>query len=380
MKVILRDKMLTSVNERRLTGARIQPSRLVSALLLLACALPMQSLAQSSTVKRVAYLSTLAEKDAASRIGAIAERVDARWPVAQRPGAAKVEYRTFRYDLPAARASATESEADRAKRNDQIRDRNDKTIAEMMAWAPDVVFAPGALPAKAAAKANANVPVVFGCKCNPLPDGWDLVKTPARPERNLTGFTRYHIEMVGEEGPRRLNLHRKRIEMLQKASPGQVRRIGAIYGDDYDETKWRYADAARELGVEWVKVKLTEGSIENLPALLKASGVDAGLVLADTFLDKHSARLVKAAAMAPLPVMFPWDEADSGAWMHYGTVVDVPDKAAEYIVNLLQGRKVADYPVEFPKQMELAVNFRTAKAHHWEFPRHFLLLVDRVIE
>ena len=81
-----------------------------------------------------------------------------------------------------------------------------------------------------------------------------------------------------------------------------------------------------------------------------------------------------------VPVMFPWDEADAGAWMHYGTVVDVPEKAAEYIVHILQGRKVRDYPVEFPKRMELAVNFRTARAHGWEFPRGFLLLVDRAIE
>ncbi|MEO7741564.1 MAG: ABC transporter substrate binding protein [Usitatibacter sp.] len=349
-------------------------------LLLLACAMPLQAPAQAPPAKRVAYLSTLAEKEAGARIAAVAERVDARWPASARPGAVKVEYRTFRYELPAARASATEPEAERTRRNEEIRERNDQRIAEMMAWTPDVVFAPGALPAKAAAKANATVPVVFGCKCNPLPDGWDLVKDPTRPERNLTGFTRYHIEMVGEEGPRRLNLHRKRIELLQKASAKPVRRIGAIYGDDYDENKWRYAEAARDLGVEWVKVKLTESSIEGLAARLRESQVDAGLVLADTFLDKFSSRLVKAAALTPLPVIFPWDEADTGAWMHYGTVVDVPDKAAEYIVNLLQGRKVADYPVEFPKQMELAVNFRTAKAHHWDFPRNFLLLVDRVIE
>jgi ABC-type uncharacterized transport system substrate-binding protein len=250
----------------------------------------------------------------------------------------------------------------------------------MLAWKPEVIFAPGALPAKAAAEKADPIPVVFGCKCNPLPDGWNLVKNPSRPERNLTGFTRYHIGMVGDDANHRLNLHRKRIELLRMASAKPIRRIGAIYGQEYDERKWAYEAAARELGVEWIKIRLTEQSISNLAEQLQEKQVDAGLVLADTFLDKFSGRLVKAASVTPIPVMFPWDEADAGAWMHYGTVVDVPDKAAEYIINILQGRKVIDYPVEFPKQMELAVNFATAKRHKWDFPRGFLLLVDRTVE
>ena len=74
------------------------------------------------------------------------------------------------------------------------------------------------------------------------------------------------------------------------------------------------------------------------------------------------------------------NEADIGAWMHYGTLVDGADKSAEYLVNLLQGRRVAEYPVEFPKRMELAINLRTARRHGWEYPRAFLLQVDRVVE
>lgn len=356
---------------------------LLSGILIASIAGPVAAQVQprADGERRVAYLSTLAEKAAAERIGAIEKQVERHWPPDARDPRARIAYRTFRYELPLpARPAGTEGADEAARRNEQIRQRNERQVADMLAWQPDVIYAPGALPALAAGRATTTIPIVFGCKCNPLKDGWDLVRDPARPERNLTGFTRYHLDMVEGEPWRRLNLNRKRIELLQTAGNGAVSRIGAIYGDDYDEAKWQYEAAARALGVEWVRVKLTEETIDHLPELLKEHRVDAGLVLADTFLDKFAGRLARSSAKSGVPVMFPWDEADAGAWMHYGTVVDIPAKAAEYVVNILKGRKVADYAVEFPKQMELAVNFRTAKAHGREFPREFLLQVDRAIE
>lgn len=327
--------------------------------------------------RRVAYLSTLPQAEAAKRIGAI-EKIAA----GKLPGV-NVEYRTYRYELPAGtRMASGEPDPAGIRRNEEIQARNDATIVQMLAWKPDVILAPGALPAKAAAKATQTIPIVFACKCNPLPDGFDLVKFPEKPERNLTGFTRYHLDMVEGDSRRRLNLHRKRIEYLKMAFPPDKppRRIAAIYGDSYDEGKWRYEEAAQQLGVEWVPIRLTEASIGDLPALLRERRADAGLVLADTFLDKFSGRMARAAAASPMPVIFPWDEADLGAWMHYGTVVDIPEKAAEYVAEILKGRSVADYPVEFPRGTELAVNFRTAKAHGWTFPSQFLHVVDRAVE
>lgn len=326
---------------------------------------------------RVAYLTHFPSPEAQQRLDAVATRVEARWPRAARPDTA-IGYRAFRYEPP---PSGSRMDAEQRGREEARREAaNRATVEALLAWKPDVIYAPGALAAREAARHTARVPVVFACKCNPFPDGWGLVRDPARPERNLTGFTRYHLGMLGTDAAQRLNLQRKRIEVLKLASASPVRRVGAIHGNDYDERKWRYAEAARALGVEWVPLRVDAGSIESLPALLARERIDAAMVLADDFADLYRERLVKATAAAAMPVLFPWDEADLGAWMHYGTVVDIADKSAEYLVNILQGRPVSEYPVEFPKRMELAINLRTARRHGWEYPRAFLLQVDRVVE
>lgn len=356
-------------------------TRLAAAVVMgvaLAGAAMVQAEPPATRTARVAYFTNLALPEARLRLDAVAARVESRWPRQARAGAA-VEYRIFAYEPPPS-GHRLEAAERRAQEERRARSNHASAIA-MLAWKPDVIYAPGALAAKEASRHTATVPIVFACKCNPFPDGWNLVAHPGRPERNLTGFTRYHLGMLGTtDAAQRVNLQRRRMELLKLSSPAPVRRVGAIHGDDYDERKWRYADAARELGIEWVPLRIEENSIDALPSQLRRQRIDAAMVLADDFAEIHRERLVRAAAEAAVPVLFPWDEADMGAWMHYGTVVEIADKSAEYLVNLLQGRRVAEYPVEFPNRMELAINLRTARRHGWEYPRAFLLQVDRVVE
>ncbi|APV48556.1 hypothetical protein BWI17_01955 [Betaproteobacteria bacterium GR16-43] len=324
--------------------------RLALVLTLLAAS---PALAQPSA-HRVAYLSTLSAAEAANRITGIEKAVAARMP------GERVDYRTFRYELPVSDLPAD------SPRSQEIRSRNDAEIGRLLDWKPDVILAPGALPAKAAARRTSTVPIVFACKCNPLSDGFGLVRDAERPEANVTGFTRYLIDSPDSARDVRLNLHEKRLELLREfVRPQPLTRVAAIHGDAYDEAKWRYAQRAEGMRITWVPVRLTDANIESLPQLLREARVEAGLVLADTFLDKHTRRLVKTAAAIPLPILFPWDEADLGAWMHYGTVVDFPGTTAYYLQKLLTGTRVADLPVRFPDKTELAFNLKTARAHGW---------------
>lgn len=359
-------------------------ARLIRLLLLCAAFASHSSISVAQTAGvagyRVAYLSTLDEADAAKRIDAIRKQVEQQWPRTGRPDQREVQYRTFRYELPnTAKAESELLERERIARNNETEGRNQRTLDDLMAWNPTLIFAPGALPARAAGQRTTTIPIVFACKCNPLMDGWQLVRDPASPEANLTGFTRYHFDMLGPVGEELTNLNVKRMEILRRTAPSKLDVIALVYGDEY-RTQWNYESAAARLGLRLEKIKLTESSIDQLPALLAERKVRAAIVLQDTFLDKFTRRLVQSSQKVPFPVLFPWDEADVGAWMHYGTVTNIPEKSAEYIVNLLKGRKIKDYPVEFPKQMELAVNLTTARQHGWQFPRDFLLMVDRTID
>ena len=335
--------------------------RLALVLLLLAAFSPIGRAQPIPDKARVAYLSTLASAQAATRIASIKKAV------AGRMSDKAIEYRTFRYELPASAAGLDgQADPEATRRNAEIHARNQAEILRLLAWNPTVILAPGALPAKAAAQRTSTIPIVFGCKCNPLPDGFDLIRNPKKPEANVTGFTRYLIDAPTDSPGGRLNLHEKRLDLLRTfLVPQPLKRVGAIHGDSYDEGKWKYSDRARAMGIEWVPVRLRDSTIDELPRLLREARVDAGLVLADTFLDKNTRLIVEAARKAPVPVLFPWDEADIGALMHYGTVVDFNDTTAYYVQKLLSGTPVSELPVRFPDATELAFNLRTAREQGW---------------
>jgi putative ABC transport system substrate-binding protein len=89
-------------------------------------------------------------------------------------------------------------------------DRLPALAAEIIAFRPDLIFAPPA-PAAAAAKAlTATVPIVFCFVNEPVALG--LVQSVARPGGNLTGMSNFSVEIAG-----------KRVELLKELVPGLTR-------------------------------------------------------------------------------------------------------------------------------------------------------------
>jgi putative ABC transport system substrate-binding protein len=56
------------------------------------------------------------------------------------------------------------------------------------------------------------------------------------------------------------------------------------------------------------------------------------------------------------------------------------ERLAEYVDQVLRGRAPADLPVEQPRQHELVINMKTAKALGLTIPRSMLLLADALIQ
>jgi len=83
-----------------------------------------------------------------------------------------------------------------------------------------------------------------------------------------------------------------------------------------------------------------------------------------------------------LPAMHTFlSEAKNGALMAYGIdVMDSYRRTAEYVDQLLKGKRVADLPFQEPTRFTLAINLKTARAIDVSIPATVLALADEVIE
>jgi hypothetical protein len=336
---------------------------------------PVSSLyAQTTSAFRIAYVTTTSLEVSTLRVRELENTLDRSWPVEQRGG------RGFIIDIHPFSLSPSES----AKNRD--------LMIRIVSSTPDIIYAAGAAAATMAAEITKTIPIIFGCKCNPGPTArlWRLVENLCFPERNITGFTRYDMRVFsgseeaafcGKPLPPNLvrfeNLNAWRFAALRDAIGKQGARVALIHGENYDEDKWKNIQKAKDVGLLAVPIKLTRDSIDTLPRIYLEGQFDGGLIVASDLLDANTAQLIRVTSKIPKPTMFPWDEADSGAWMHYGTKVDLADEAARYIVPLLQGKSVRELPVSFPKEYELVVNHKLAKEHGWTFPKAFLLYPQR---
>jgi putative ABC transport system substrate-binding protein len=89
------------------------------------------------------------------------------------------------------------------------------------------------------------------------------------------------------------------------------------------------------------------------------------------------------AAALRLPAIWQWPEnAEGGGFVAYGPPVTqlARDILARQLIQLFQGIKVANIPVEQPTKFELVINLKTAKAMGVTVPEALLVRADKVIE
>jgi len=247
-------------------------------------------------------------------------------------------------------------------------DRLAAAVREFARRGVDVIVVGAEAPLKAAIAASHSTPVVFrAVDFDPLAKGY--IASLAHPGGNLTGVMLQQPELVA-----------KRLDLLTQAVPN-IARIVLLYdvsGEDQREAAERAASA---LGIPLEAIELRNPPYDYEQALAETDGArgDALVITSSPFNRPGAA---EAALRHRLPSIGIGRGADKASFlMSYGpSLPDMFRISADYVDQILKGRKPADLPVQQPTKFELIVNLKTEKALGLTLPQSILGRADEVIE
>jgi putative ABC transport system substrate-binding protein len=210
--------------------------------------------------------------------------------------------------------------------------------------------------------------------CLPIPFGWGLAVSLARPGGNLTGLTSIGSDLIT-----------KKLELLKEAIPG-IRRV-AVLGNVSNPLANLWTGemnaAAQSLGLHLQRVEVRDASeFERTFSGMAREQAGALMVPSDATFSDHRREIAALALKHRLPTMFDHREhVEAGGLMFYA--VNDPDlyrRAATYVDKILKGAKPGDLPIEQPTKFEFVINLKTAKALGLTIPPSLLARADAVIE
>ena len=243
---------------------------------------------------------------------------------------------------------------------------------ELVALAPDVIFASGSTAVGPLQRATRSVPIVFALAPDPV--GAGFVDSLARPGANITGFTAYEY-----------GIGAKWLELLKEVAPSTTRV--AVVRDPAITAGiglWgAIQSVSPSFGVELRPVDVRDaGEIERAIAAF-AHNPKGGLIVTGSALAVvHRDLIIALAARYRLPAVY-YDRyfAAVGGLISYGSDnVEEYRLAAGYVDRVLKGAKPTDLPVQAATKYELVVNLKTARALGIELPTTVLARADEVIE
>jgi len=251
-------------------------------------------------------------------------------------------------------------------------DRLPALAAEMVTRQVTVIAATSTPVALAAKSATEMIPIVFTVGGDPVNLG--LVASLSRPAGNITGVTRYNVEL----GP-------KRLELLHEFVPG-ARRIGLLVNPWNPNTEVLLRTmqaAARILGVELHPFQAgTDSELEAAFNSLEELKLGALVIANDPFFNGRSDRLAELTRRHSVPAIYQYRRfVEAGGLVSYGASNTASHRQlGAYVGRILAGKKPADLPVERSTKLDLFINMKAANALGLSPPQSMLARADEVIE
>jgi putative tryptophan/tyrosine transport system substrate-binding protein len=244
--------------------------------------------------------------------------------------------------------------------------------AELVAAAPDAIFAYGNPTVGALRQTTQTIPIVFNHVSDPVGSGF--VTNLARPGANITGFHNYETAIGG-----------KWLETLKQLAP-EMRRTMVVYHPDVaaNVAFFHAAEAASgSLGVKVTGAGLRDAA-EIEPALTAFAGEpNGGLIVAPyPLVIANRDRIIALTARLRLPTIYPFRffPTNGGLVSYTPNGFEQWRGAASYIDRILRGTNPGELPVQLPTKYELVINLKTAKVLGLEIPMHLQQIADEIIE
>ena len=247
-----------------------------------------------------------------------------------------------------------------------------KDAAELVALAPDVIFATASFSTAALLQITRSVPIVFTNVPDPV--GAGFVDSLARPGGNATGFMMFEYGMSG-----------KWVELLKEIAPG-VKRAAVLRDPAMAAGIGQFGAiqaVAPSLGIEASPVNVRDADEIERGVTAFARGSNGGLIVTQSALATiHRDLIITLAARNKLPAIYPYPffVRDGGLMSYSASLAEQDRLAAGYVDRILKGEKPADLPVQAPTKYELVINLKTAKALGLTVPPTLIALADAVIE
>ena len=247
-----------------------------------------------------------------------------------------------------------------------------KHVNDLVALAPDVIFATGTASVSPLLQATRTLPIVFANVTDPV--GAGFVDTMARPGGNATGFVQFEYNLSG-----------KWLELLKQVAPN-VTRVAVLRDANIPSGIGQFAviqAMAPAVGVEASAISVTDAGEIERGITAFARSPNGGLILtASALAVTHRELIIGLAAQHHLPgVYYRRIFAEKGGLISYGyDVLQQYRGAAGYIDRILKGEKPSDLPVQAPTKYELVLNLKTAKALGIDVPSTLLARANEVIE
>jgi putative tryptophan/tyrosine transport system substrate-binding protein len=234
----------------------------------------------------------------------------------------------------------------------------------------DLIAAVGAVTARAARAASADIPIVYSVVVEPAGD--ELAGPSGDPLPNMTGVTTFDAGQAAAQ-----------IALLRAIKPDLTRIAYLADAAVSDCLRSASMRAAQEAGLHAIVVRVAgpEPDLQMAFAKMQEDGTQALVALENPIIGVHAGQIAERALSQNLPALLALEQAGAGGLLSYGTSLgQAAHRMAWQASRLLKGDAATELPIETLRCPDLVVDMRAARRLGLTIPPEVLRRAGRVIE